>query len=381
MKKVYDVAIVGAGPVGLNVARILSEKGYEIIVVDKKNDTSEKVVCTGIVGPSLLRYLKLPGELILNEIRRVNLISPFGTIIQYIHPETLAYIIDREKFDAFLAQCAVKSGAQIKLSFFVKDIDISGQYVKIKAEGKEEEIMAKIIVLATGPEIDLLKKIGLGYPSHFLNAIQTVFELSHDSSITIFTGSEISKGAFGWLAPKGDSTVKIGLMTEDNPVERLAFLTKKISLNGHSAFSLKRIPQGLVSKTFKDKVLSVGGCAGQVKTTTGGGIYFGFLCGEIVAEVISSALKKGSFDAYTFSEYEKKWKKMVGKEIKAGIYLRKIWKRLSDKEIEKLFQFIESHGLLDCFAQKGHFDWHASFFRDLFFGKKFRNIFKAVFDF
>ncbi|CAD7770706.1 hypothetical protein BLFGPEAP_00420 [Candidatus Methanoperedenaceae archaeon GB50] len=59
----------------------------------------------------------------------------------------------------------------------------------------------------------------------------------------------------------------------------------------------KPIAQGLVSKTCTDRVIAVGETAGQVKTTTGGGIYYGLLCSEIAVQVILKAFKKNSFNA------------------------------------------------------------------------------------
>lgn len=53
-----------------------------------------------------------------------------------------------------------------------------------------------------------------------------------------------------------------------------------------SPIPLKRIP-----KSYGERLVIVGEAAGQVKTTTGGGIYFGFLCAEMAAQTILGGLQ------------------------------------------------------------------------------------------
>ena len=54
----------------------------------------------------------------------------------------------------------------------------------------------------------------------------------------------------------------------------------------------------------------MGEAAGLVKTTTGGGIYYGLISAEIASNIIKDAFKKNDFSAKFLSKYEKQWKKI-----------------------------------------------------------------------
>lgn len=375
-KGIYDVIVVGSGPSGLNTARILSSQGYNVVILEKKTNIGEGIVCTGIVGTELKEYLALPDEIVLHEIRKIKLVSPFGSSISYSFPKPIAYVLDRRGFDCALLDYAIRCGAEVRFGYRVREIKIKDEYVDVIAQSVLDrglnQIKAKMVILATGAQTELAKRIGLGYPSSFLKAAQKVCQLDHDGSVQIFTGSLVSQGAFGWMVPIGECSVKLGVMSEDDPRKRLLYLSKKVSVGDSSRPFFKRIPQGLVYGTFKERALSVGGCAGQVKTTTGGGIYFGLVCSQIAAEVASLALKKGAFGEEILSEYERRWHEKLKREIERGMSLRKIWKRMNDPTIERLFGLLNSFGLLDLVASKANFDWHVSALYDLIQNKALR---------
>lgn len=53
----------------------------------------------------------------------------------------------------------------------------------------------------------------------------------------------------------------------------------------------KAIPLGTLPRTYGDRILVIGDAAGQVKPTTGGGIYFGHLGAKIAIDVLKEALE------------------------------------------------------------------------------------------
>jgi flavin-dependent dehydrogenase len=119
-----------------------------------------------------------------------------------------------------------------------------------------------------------------------------------------------------------------------------------------SPIPLKRIP-----KSYAERLVIVGEAAGQVKTTTGGGIYFGLLCAEIAACTILKAFKCGEYGEKVFREYEILWRDKIEPELKAGIILRNIFSRLSDHQIDFLLDFARRDGLMPV-IEKADFDWH-----------------------
>jgi len=46
----HDVAVIGAGPVGSQVAYRLAKLGYGVVVLDQKEKMGQNVCCSGIIG-------------------------------------------------------------------------------------------------------------------------------------------------------------------------------------------------------------------------------------------------------------------------------------------------------------------------------------------
>jgi geranylgeranyl reductase family protein len=385
VRKTYDVIIIGGGPAGLYTAKILGEAGLDILVLEEKEEVGKNILCTGIVSKELFEEFDISKDSIIREIRTVKLISPFGTSILYTHSSPFAYVIDREKFNTALFIDAKSKGVEFRFSHKVFDINILKNKVEVITQNLKdfqiEKFEGKMIILATGFRIRLCKKLGLDYPVKFLKGAQKRVKLKEDF-VTIITGSSISKGGFGWIVPEKENFARVGLITEGSPREGFKNLVKNYLFTENlEEVEYKPIAQGLVSKTFGERIISVGECAGQVKTTTGGGIYFGLICAEIAGEEVLKAFKNGDFSSERLSSYNKKWKSKIGNEIKRGYFLRKMWGRLTDEQIEKLFTMVKSDGFMDYISRKLKFDWHSLTLIKLLQRKEIREVFFQFFNF
>ncbi|MCJ7669231.1 MAG: NAD(P)/FAD-dependent oxidoreductase, partial [Dehalococcoidia bacterium] len=101
--------------------------------------------------------------------------------------------------------------------------------------------------------------------------------------------------------------------------------------------------------------------AGQVKPTTGGGIYFGHLGAKIAAKVLDEALNSDNLTAGQLSRYQKQWKAKMGKELSRGYRARWAYAKLSDRQIEGIFNVLDSSGMAEALLNSGNFsfDWHS----------------------
>ncbi len=364
----YDVVVVGAGPSGLNASRRLSEQGLKVLVLEKKQKLGEHVICTGIVGEQAFQEFGLSRGSILKEIRRIKAVSPFSSSLFYEHPTAFACVVDRRRFDNELGDAAREKGAEIKLESEVVEAAVEKNCIEIMSEAKEkfkEKHYARMAIVATGINFKLQKKLGLGYPRNFLKGVQAELNICDGDYTQVFLGNDVAPGAFAWLVPMSEGKVRMGLMTEQNPRQCFELMVEKffpeIKLGlKEERVQFRPIAQGLVSKTYAERVLALGEAAGQVKTTTGGGIYFGLLCSEIAARVVLSRFEKGDFQAAALSEYERLWKKAIKKEILLGYYARKIYGKMNNAQIEKIFQIARNDGIIPLMREKGNFDWHSN---------------------
>ncbi|MBN1862150.1 MAG: hypothetical protein JW790_00700, partial [Dehalococcoidales bacterium] len=126
--------------------------------------------------------------------------------------------------------------------------------------------------------------------------------------------------------------------------------------------SYGRIPLKPLARTYHDRLLIAGTAAGQVKPTTGGGIYYGLMCADIAAETLHQALAANDLSAAGLAGYQRRWQQRLGQEIKKGYRIRRFYRGLSDRQIDGLFRTVESRGLIDSLLGDSDlsFDWHSA---------------------
>ncbi|MEM5810032.1 MAG: NAD(P)/FAD-dependent oxidoreductase [Candidatus Aenigmatarchaeota archaeon] len=376
--KSYDILVVGAGPSGLNTAFGLARNGYNVLIIEARKEVGKGIVCAGVVSEEVFQKFDLTRNSIIREINYAEVRSPYGTSVSYKEEKPFAYVIDRKLFDHELQEKAISAGAEIQLDTEVKSVEIKNDGVEVFAESNGTKVFyADIIVLATGIRTDLSRKLGLGYPKRFLKAIQEEISFSTAMPLTVFVGNDISDSAFAWTIPSRDGLLRVGLMAEDDCIRRFEkFTVKNFPGTKFNNPKVKPIAQGLVEGTFRDRCIVVGESAGQVKTTTGGGIYWGLLCSEIAVDVINKAFIKGDFSAGTLSEYEKRWHELIGDEIRAGLTVRRFCSYLGDKQIERIIQLARTDGLIDFIRRNAVFDWHGRTLLNLLKMDSLREIFR-----
>jgi len=363
MNKRHDVVIVGAGPIGSYTAYLLAKEGFDVGVFERKRVIGKDVNCTGIVSAECLRKFDLPDCVVSKPISSIKAISPSGVSIHYHSASPLAYVVNRSLFDNELNLMARKEGVTTYLDAKVDEIDVSETAFKIKvhSEGTENEFSGEVGVIATGFELHSFQQM-TQKPTSFLFGIQTDVVMDGVSDVEVYFGERIAPGSFGWVVPTNGKSAKIGLIVKNNPGEFFKrFLQNPLIQHRINAFEdnikcspipLKRIP-----KSYGERLVIVGEAAGQVKTTTGGGIYFGFLCAEMAAQTILGAFKRREYSEKVLREYETLWRERLDPELRAGILLRKIFSRLSDRQIDFLIDTARRDGLMPI-IDKANFDWH-----------------------
>jgi flavin-dependent dehydrogenase len=125
-------------------------------------------------------------------------------------------------------------------------------------------------------------------------------------------------------------------------------------------------------------VLVVGEAAGQVKTTTGGGIAFGLIGARVASDVILKAFRSGTQGSTAYAEYDRLWRAVLKREIEVGAYARRAMAVLDDAHIEKLMDVARRDGVIPLIRAKGDFDWHSGLIGDLLRKAPIFRIFREV---
>jgi len=383
--KTSDVLIVGGGPSGLRVAARLAGAGLDVRVLERKGDIGSKVVCTGIIGKEVFDSFGMNRDSALCQLQAVRLVSPYGTSVVYRHPQPFAYVVDRERFDRNLASEARARGADIVLDTKVEDILVGRDGVLVRSRassGGRTLFSARMAVLATGIDFGLQAKLGLGRPKEYLNGAQVEIETEDAAAAAIFVGRAVAPGAFAWMVPSGPCRVRVGVLTRREPREYLARLARAVFPDRYAAdapagIRVKAVAQGLLSKTYGERILAVGEAAGHVKTTTGGGVAYGLMGADIASEVIRECFTKGAFGADDLAPYEKAWKSAMQREIVLGRMARRLCARLTDAQMERIFYLAQTDGIIPIIREKGDFDWHGDLILALVKRLSFMKVFRG----
>jgi len=372
----YDVVVVGAGPIGSYTAYQLAEVGFEVVLIEEDDEVGKDVICTGVIGTEAFERFDLPQRAIISEIKSIVFFSPSLLTIDYTPSDTLAYVVDRDIFDKKILQAAQRKGVDVHLGKQVRRINTYKDFVEVESwnEGLRaahrqrdslETLRAKLVILATGVNYRLQRSLGLGVPPSFLKGAQTEVEVKDLRQTEIYVGRQISPGSFAWAVPLGNGWARIGVLAESKGVSHLEeFLKMRFTgrikqENPHIV--QKRIACGAAKRSVKDRILAVGEAAGQVKTTTGGGIFYGLLCSEIAVHILQKAFSKGDLSQRGLLQYERLWRSKLGRELKMGQWARKVLRKLTDKQIDKIFRFVREKAFIKKLLEKKvKFDYHAS---------------------
>jgi len=363
---VYDVVVVGGGPIGSYTACQLADQGFEVGLFEEDDEVGKDVICTGVIGTEAFERFNLPRTAIVSHIKSIIFFSPSLLTLDYTSSDTLAYVVDRSIFDSKILEYAREKGVKVHLGRQVRGVKIEDNFSEVEIYGEDslvEKLRAKVVVLATGIKYQLHKNLGLRPPPTFLQGVQVETEVKDLSGTEIYLGSEVSPGSFAWVVPLNHQRARIGLLTGKRGGFYLNNFLKdrfKERINEpNPAILQKSIAHGPVRRSVSDRVLAVGEAAGQVKTTTGGGIFYGLICSEIAIQVLKKAFHKGDLSYRQLRDYERLWKSRLGRELRMGKLARKILGKLSDKQIDRIFKFVgERPKVKELLERKVKFDYH-----------------------
>jgi len=342
--------------------------GHRVVVAEQKERLGEPVCCTGIIGQECVSSYDVNESVIFRQANSAKIFSPSGKLISLWRQEPQASIVDRAAFNVALVNRAQGRGVEYVLGNRASSIEVDNDKVNIKAASHGrgiESFEARATVIATGFGSKLVEELGLGKVGDFVMGAQAEVETAEVDEVEVYLGQKIAPAFFAWLVPTSTKRALVGLLSRRNPGLYLRKLMSSLLAQGKIAsteveLSYGGIPLKPLARTYTDRVLVVGSAAGQVKPTTGGGIYYGLLCADIAANSLHQALKNDAFSAKSLANYEKGWKKKLGRELKVGYWSRKFYEVLSDRQINRVFDIIKSNGIDEALLRANDlsFDWH-----------------------
>lgn len=363
----YDVIVIGAGIAGPRVAEILAHKGHRVILIEKDSEPGNPVHCTGIVSVECFDHYKLPRDIILNSISSFVLVSPRGRRLTMKRSNIQAHVLDRRQLDRILVDRAVAAGAHLLTSTRIDDIKWDGSGVTLTGVNNSHplRLTGRLAVVATGFGAPLARKLWPIPLSNVLSGYQVVAQNRDVKDVEIFTGRSLGKGGFGWVLPWKPGYVLAGVLTRKNTAHLVNDHVERLSKQGKigevtEQFRCRALPVGSSATSVKDGIIGVGDAIGQVKATSGGGIFYALMGADIAAGAVDYGLSSGDVKSGTLSAYETAWRARLEGEISQGMFLRNLLEQLPDWVVENLHRLLGAPGMRSAFnSLSPTFDWHS----------------------
>ena len=381
-----DVAVIGAGPAGLTAARALAARGHDVVVLEEHSQIGVPVHCTGVLGLEAFQEFDLPRAAIVGTAEAATFVSADGSSVSVDAEKARAAIVDRAVFDQALAAARRAAGAELRTGTRVQAIAAGARSVTVAtADGAQVE--ARACVLACGANYRFNRQLGLGVPRAFLQSAQLEAPLEGPATVEVHLGREVAPGGFGWVVPfrrDGVPHARLGLMCESRALSRFRVFASRIHARyGDGAAMpppsprLKILPLGPVSRTYGTRLLAVGDAAGLAKPTTGGGIYYSLISGQLAAATLDESLRSDDLRESRLRRYETLWRERVGAEIRIGLAFRVLTSRMNDRAIDSVIELARVDGIVPLLRQTADFNWHRQSALALLKHAQFRRILLA----
>jgi geranylgeranyl reductase family protein len=346
-----DVVVVGAGPAGSIAAQTCASAGLRTVLLEEHPEIGSPTHCTGKLSVHAFERFALPASLIQTALRAAALYAPDGTVARVRRPDVDSYVVDRDPFDRYLAERAAAAGAEVITAARARAVTRAGGAAALRVDVERREgrlaIAAPLVIDAEGANPVLPPQLGIRPRRTLVHGLQYEVEgvaFDGEDAPDLYFGRRVAPGFFAWLMPIGDSRGRLGLAVDPRLTDRPPLYFLERLMTSHPAVAPRmprarivrklagRIPiLGLRRPTQAAGMLVVGDAAGQVKATSGGGIYFSLLAGELAGQAAARYLGGGAGARGALAQYERDWTAAFGHEVRFTTIVRQVLNRLPDR--------------------------------------------------
>jgi flavin-dependent dehydrogenase len=370
----YDVVVVGAGPGGCLAAKTAAEKGLKTLVIERGNETADKIYSGCGLFAKMFRDFPFTKEVKNLPKTRVSrtfsfrVLEPspsYKTVLNVmVSPSKRLYEEGRElmtcnvymkEFVGFLANSAKKAGAEFRMATLVSDLlRKDGKIAGVRTD-KGEEIWSDVVIAADGVLSLMARKAGLRAkwkPEEVANICSITFsapqekmdEFTEECSTFLWVIPTIGgwyqvccKDGFhigGLGYPTGLISKRIEMKTrlvtdylkifEAPPVKSMLrrLEAKPVEWSMHPLTWIDEMP----SNIYTDGLMLVGDAAGFPEPFLASGVYEAMYSGKLAAEVAAEAVEKGDTSKHFLRRYyERVLASPIGKQFELGKEVRTLF--------------------------------------------------------
>jgi flavin-dependent dehydrogenase len=365
----YDVVVMGAGLAGLQCARLLGERGFSVLLADRKKALDQAIHTTGIFVRRTLEDFALPEDCLGPPVRHVTLYSPARRAMTLTSPHD-EFRVGRmgRLYQRFLGKC-VNAGVNWLPGVRYAGFSALKNDLVVRLDGTSYSrwVQTRYLVGADGANSRVGRDLRLDVNREWIVGVEEVLArvpLEGPPRFHCFLDSHLAPGYLAWVVHDGEE-VHLGVggyPSRFDPVKALkefrASLTSVVDLRDAKLLERRggRIPVGgVLRRIANSQGLLVGDAAGAVSPLTAGGLDPCMRLSTFAAAVIENYLETG--DVRTLAAYSG--------ELFRTRFVSRLWMRhvISAVQVPALVELGCAAFRLPVFDS---FAWHVFFGRGSF---------------
>lgn len=337
-----QVLVIGGGPAGAAAGTLCAQAGLSVQILEREKGPRFHI------GESLMpdTYWTLKRLGVLDKVKAsrfqkkysVQFVAesgkesqPFYFFENNPHEAAQTWQVVREEFDAMLLENAREHGAEVSYGLRAMDVLMEGDRaygVRVRdQDGKEREILADVVVDATGQSSLIMNKLNLKMSDPYLKkaSIWTYYkgaarEPGLDEGATLVCATKDKKGWF-WYIPQHDDMLSVGVVssldylfgpgrgsleeTFQQELERCPGVQKRVSVGQRVGpyYSTKDFSYRSQRISGQGWVL-VGDAFGFLDPIYSSGVFLALKSGELAADSIVKGFDQGDLSGPSLGAWE-----------------------------------------------------------------------------
>jgi digeranylgeranylglycerophospholipid reductase len=349
MTRDLDVLVVGAGPAGAVAAWEAKRAAPEldVLLIERDRAVGAPVRCAEGVGDAGLREFAAPEEApwVARKITRVIFLAPDDTEVK-VAQRDVGWILDRTRFDAYLAAQAVAAGADLRVGIEATGMQRcpdSRWHVRLRGAGNEETVRARVVIGADGVEAMVGRWAGLEtrVPARDMESCAQYIVQGIDfdpDAIYLQFGDRVAPGGYAWVFPRGVDSANVGLglvaLRSDGRTARAyldEWVARRYPRGARTGYTVGGvIVHTTVRKTYAEGVLLAGDTAHMINPLSGGGIVNAMKAGRLAGGTAAAAIREGDTSERRLASYHDSWMNLLGDDHLKYYRIKQALEGLSD---------------------------------------------------
>lgn len=307
----YDVVIVGAGLAGLQCARELAERGFQVLLADRKPALDQSIHTTGIFVRRTLEDFSLPEDCLGPPVRDVTLYSPARRSMNLSSPHD-EFRVGRmgRLYQRFLNNCRNAGVEWMPATRYGGFTTLKNELVvRLDGPSFSRWVRTRYLVGADGANSRVGRDLDLDVNREWIVGVEEVLTdvpLQGPPRFHCFLDPRLAPGYLAWLVHDGEE-VHVGVggyPSQFDPLKALKEFRSSLAniMDLSQARLLERrggrIPVGgVLRRIANERGLVVGDAAGAVSPLTAGGLDPCMRLSTFAARVIANYLETGNATA------------------------------------------------------------------------------------